>query len=257
MAYQHFVNPPGNRLVKWMLAGVIPIDHRGTLQTILDQYRALSPGQLLANKWTNVLTLAANMGLWQSQHAERAWIGGFLGYARIAGVNDLLPAAGPLLLGAVALLLPSARRGLAPLRPLAAFTALAVAAWVVLLWGGTTERVGPITTQLHQGPYAAIAVFIGLCALSVTVLPPVLGGAVLTGCVAWFAVEWLPGLAWRPADANLPASSPVDWSMAIVCGCALAAVIVMATVAYRKPAAPADHGEGLSTRFYPDYPHGS
>jgi hypothetical protein len=254
MAYQHFVDPPGNRLVKWMLAGVIPIDRRGTLSTLLDQYRSLSPGQLLANKWNNVLTLAANMGLWQYQHAQRAWIGGFLGYARIAGVNDLLPAAGPLLLGAVALLLPSARRGLAPLRPLAAFTALAVAAWVVLLWGGQTRLVGPVTTQLHQGPYAAIAVFIGLCALAVTVLPPVLGGAVLTGSVAWFAVEWLPGLAWRPADANLPASSPVDWSMAIVCGCALAAVIVLATAACRKPAAPAGNGDELTTRFYPDYP---
>jgi hypothetical protein len=254
MLYQHFVNPPGNRLEKWMLAGVIPIDRRGVLQTIIDQYRSVPLTRLLGNKLDNLTTLVANMGLWQSQHAEMAWIGGFLGYARIAGVNDLLPAAGPLLLGAVALLLPSARRGLAHVRPLAAFTALAVAAWVVLLWGGQTTLVGPVTTQLHQGPYAAIAVFIGLCALAVTALPPVFGGAVLAAGTAWFAVEWLPGLAWRPADPHLPASSPVDWSMAIVCGCALAAIIVMATAACRKPSAQEDDGERLASGPYRDLP---
>ena len=152
LLYQHFMNPPGNRLVKWMLAGVIPIDRRGILQTIIDQYRSVPLTRLLGNKLDNLTTLVANTGLWQYQHAERAWTTGFLGYARIAGVDDLLPAAGPLLLGAVALLLPSARRGLAHVGPLAAFTALAVAAWVVLLWGGQAPLVGPVATQLHQGP---------------------------------------------------------------------------------------------------------
>ena len=61
--------------------------------------------RLLGNKLDNLTTLVANVGLWQYQHAERAWMGGFLGYARIAEVNDLLPAAGPLLLGVVGLFL--------------------------------------------------------------------------------------------------------------------------------------------------------
>jgi hypothetical protein len=241
LLYQRFVDPPGNRLVKWMLAGVIQVDRRGSLRTIVERYRSLSLSQLLTNKWHNAATLVASPGIWHRQGADAAWIGGFLGYARIAGVNNLLPATGPLLLGAVALLLPSARRRLADAKPLAAFTALAIAAWVVLLWGGQSW-VGLITTQVHQGPYAAVVLFIGLCALAVTALPPVFRAVVLTASAAWFAVEWLPGLAWRPADQKTPASSPVDWSMAIVCGCALAAIIVIAAAACRKTDAREDGG---------------
>jgi hypothetical protein len=240
LLYQRYVDPPGNRLVKWMLAGVISVDRRGSLHTIVDQYRSLSLSQLLANKWNNTATLVASPAIWHRQHADAAWLGGgFLGYARVAGVNDLLPAAGPLLLGAAALLLPSARRRLVDAKPLAVFTALALAAWVVLLWGGQSE-VGLVTTQVHQGPYAAIVLFIGLCAFAVTALPPVFRAVVLTASAAWFAVEWLPGLAWRPADQKTPASSPVDWSMAIVCGCALAAIIAIVVAACRKTDARAD-----------------
>ena len=140
MMYQRFVAPPGDRVVKWILAGVIAIDRRGAAQ---DHHRpvagSLSPAQLLGNKWDNVMTLVANPTVWHRQVADAGWVGGFFGYARIAGINDLVPAAGPLLLGAVALALPSARRRLAAAGPLAAFTALAVAAWVLLLWGGQSS----------------------------------------------------------------------------------------------------------------------
>lgn len=40
--YKQFSHPPGNRLVKWHLAGVIPIDNRSTLETIIDSYSSLS-----------------------------------------------------------------------------------------------------------------------------------------------------------------------------------------------------------------------
>jgi hypothetical protein len=91
--------------------------------------------------------------------------------------------------------------------------------------------------------------FIGLCALAVTALPPVFRAVVLTASAAWFAVEWLPGLAWRPADQKTPASSPVDWSMAIVCGCALAAIIIIAAAACRKADTREDDGERLVSRL--------
>ena len=68
--YQHFVDPPGDRLLKWQLAGVIPIDPRGFLQTIVQQYERLSPHGLLANKGMNLLSLAADPVLWRTQLAE-------------------------------------------------------------------------------------------------------------------------------------------------------------------------------------------
>jgi hypothetical protein len=226
MAFQHFVDPPGNRLLKWMLAGVVPITSSGTLQAIIDQYRSLSLHELLSNKWINVMTLVANPTLWRTQTSDPAWTGGgFFGYARIASIYDLVPAAGPLLLGAFALLLPSARRRLAGVKPLATFTALAVVTWVVLLWGSDL-----IPAVIHAGAYATIVMFVGLCALAVTALPPMLAGVILAADVAWFAIEWVPGLTFHSADPK-PVGLAVDWSMAVLCGCGLAAVIAIATAA--------------------------
>ena len=67
--YQHFVDPPGDRLLKWQLAGVLPIDPRGFLQTIVQEYERLSLHGLLANKGMNLLALAADPVLWRTQLA--------------------------------------------------------------------------------------------------------------------------------------------------------------------------------------------
>jgi hypothetical protein len=201
--YQHFVNPPGDRLLKWQLAGVLPIDPRGFPQTIVQQYERLSLHGLLANKGMNLLALAADPVLWRTQLAEPAWTSGFLGYARLAQLNDLLPATGLLLLGAVALLVRSSRRALAPAAPLAVFCGLALACWAVLLWGGDQ-----VTTINHQGAYAVIVLFIGLCALAVTYLPWPAATVILAGCAAWFAVSWIPGLGFVPAGTiKVPAGA--------------------------------------------------
>lgn len=53
MAYQHFGNPPGNRLLKWHIAGVMEIDERGTVETIVDQYREAGIAGALQNKLDN------------------------------------------------------------------------------------------------------------------------------------------------------------------------------------------------------------
>ncbi len=70
IAYQKFYDPPGNRLLKWHLAGQIPKDERGTLETIRDSYRALSWAEIWDHKrrnletqirgnWSGLLTLSA------------------------------------------------------------------------------------------------------------------------------------------------------------------------------------------------------
>jgi len=38
MAYQHYADPPGNRLIKWQLGGDTEIDSKGTLEAIEDGY---------------------------------------------------------------------------------------------------------------------------------------------------------------------------------------------------------------------------
>jgi hypothetical protein len=200
----------------------------------------------------NLLALAADPVLWRTQLAEPAWTSGFLGYARLAQLNDLLPATGLLLLGAVALLVRSSRRALAPVAPLAVFCGLALACWAVLLWGG--EQV---TTINHQGAYAVIVLFIGLCALAVTYLPWPAATVIFAGCAAWFAVSWIPGLGFVPAGTiKIPAgaapavvrqadlASRLNPAMLIVCVAGLA--LAAAAIAWMR-FAPSSPGRDFAT----------
>ena len=159
MLFQRFVAPPGNRLLKWHLADVVPVDSRGVLQTIVQRYEHLSLSQLFTNKVTdNLLALAGDHRLPRDE--------GLIGYGWHSQIYGLLPAAMPLLLGAVVLAFPAGRRILAPARPLVPFMALTLAVWMVLEWGGPDTP-----TMIHEGPYALLVLFTGLCALAVTALP--------------------------------------------------------------------------------------
>jgi hypothetical protein len=57
MAFQHYADPPGDRLLKWSLAGVVEIDKRGAAETIVDEYRKVGVGGALDNKLKNFLTM--------------------------------------------------------------------------------------------------------------------------------------------------------------------------------------------------------
>ena len=63
MAYQKYGDPPGNRLLKWSLAGVAEIDDRGALETIVDSYGEAGVGGTIDNKVSNFTMMAgANPG---------------------------------------------------------------------------------------------------------------------------------------------------------------------------------------------------
>jgi hypothetical protein len=55
--YTRIVAPPGNRLMKWHLAGAIEVDNRSTWQSLLDAYSSTPRETLLRYKWENVLVL--------------------------------------------------------------------------------------------------------------------------------------------------------------------------------------------------------
>ena len=209
-AFQKFVDPPGDRLLKWQLAGVTKLDGRGFIQTFRQQYESLSPLRLLENKLDNLWTLAADPALWAGQKADPEWHG-FLGAARGAQLNDLVLAAGPLLFGLIALVLPVARGKLTESRPLIGFVALSIAAWVLLLYGG--EQV---TTVIEQGSFAATVLFLALLALAVTALPKFFTCLILSSSALWFAICWFPGLGFEPAGGAQPGGSTIDPAMLIV-----------------------------------------
>lgn len=56
-AYQKYYDPPGNRLLKWHLFGVIDIDQRSTYQTITDVYSRMSLTEFIERRWVNMKTI--------------------------------------------------------------------------------------------------------------------------------------------------------------------------------------------------------
>jgi hypothetical protein len=54
MLYQTFIDPPGNRLIKWHLAGAVDVDPRPFGQTLREAYGALTWHDYLSNKIENV-----------------------------------------------------------------------------------------------------------------------------------------------------------------------------------------------------------
>ncbi len=59
IAFQHYEDPPGDRLLKWQLAGNgTQDDPRGTVEMLLDEYGKAGVGGTLENKLQNFLTMA-------------------------------------------------------------------------------------------------------------------------------------------------------------------------------------------------------
>lgn len=69
-AYQKYGEPPGNRLLKWSLAGVPEIDDRGTVETIADAYREVGVSGAIHNKGQNYVTMFGGGPAWEA--LERA-----------------------------------------------------------------------------------------------------------------------------------------------------------------------------------------
>lgn len=57
MAYQKFIDPPGDRLVKWHLGGVIDIDERSPAQTIVQEYKKKGAARAALDKLKNMRVL--------------------------------------------------------------------------------------------------------------------------------------------------------------------------------------------------------
>jgi hypothetical protein len=60
--YQKYFDPPGNRLVKWHLAGVGLVDARPFLDSWRDAYRGLTPQRIVAGKRANLAAVTAHLG---------------------------------------------------------------------------------------------------------------------------------------------------------------------------------------------------
>jgi hypothetical protein len=219
-AYQKYGDPPGDRLTKWMLAGVMEVDNRGTGEAIVDSYREAGVGGTLHDKAENFVTMAG--GGPAVELLERAWrsvesgdLTQALGEIRELLFFDLLPSLGLLLLAPVAMAVWWRRGRGSPAEwrfALTCFATLAVGAvaWGLLLFGNPPAR-----TILHAGSF----------------LLPVLGfcGAVagLRAIFPRFAVYYVGASAMAMLAIYVPVLDPLpDTRFSVVTALLAAASLV-------------------------------
>jgi hypothetical protein len=219
-AYQKYGDPPGNRLLKWQIGGVVELDSRGTRQAIEDSYREAGVGGTIHNKAENFVVVAGGgpfvddvshavtdigNGDWATAVQEIRW--GLFYY--------FLPSLGLLLLGPIAMLVGRRRRrrGDAPAEWKLARESLIVLAvglvfWCLLMFGNGASRA-----VVHQGSY--LLPIIGMVA-------GILGlRAVFPRAAIWIVGVWaafMLGL-YVPELTPPEASSYSFWSILITAVC--------------------------------------
>jgi hypothetical protein len=188
LAYQRVYDPPGNRLVKWHLAGAVAVDDRSFLQALADGYAAAGVRGAVGNKISNLKTLVAendevlfgNYPEWRegTEPALSSW--------RRKEFHQLAFALGVLNLAWIVPIAASIGwRRLEKAEGLILLFVLAgLAAWVVLMFG-------PATTVIHQGPYATFLLIFALLAYWIVSLPLPWAILLVALHVGWFLVVWV------------------------------------------------------------------
>jgi len=154
-AYQKYGDPPGNRLTKWTLAGVVEIDSRGTREAIFDAYGEAGIGGTLHNKAENFATMSG--GTMAPDAIRAAFESGSLGEIvrnfRIVNFFFLLPSLGLFLLAPFAMAVARRRGRRNPAEWSFALTCFAVFSIGAIVWGLLVFGNGPDRTLFHIGSY--------------------------------------------------------------------------------------------------------
>jgi hypothetical protein len=239
MAYQHYYEPPGNRLFKWHLAGVIQPDDRGLLATLAESYRSTPWSTLVQNRVENLRQIVA--GPWQQLLTFDLSDGP---NRRIAEFFDPLFTLGWWGAGVVVALVAaawSAPRGAAdrlarrfgPLALATGWCALTLLVWVAVMFS-------PHSTVIHQGSYVSLLLLLGVGALGLWRLHPLVfvAAAVAQACECyriWLPLP-IPEAGAAPAEAMTEAKA-----LGLLALVAVAAIIVAAArqkTASVDPASP-------------------
>lgn len=148
--YQSYIDPPGNRLLKWHLAGVVPIDERTFSQALIDSYKVINIYEILSLKISNIKVIFGDpivwgldlvrtvLGLSNDRQILALRASQFYTVAAAWGVFALAPFA--LLTRGDSNTIAERRLGV----QLLVISACICGAWVLLLFG-------PSATVIHQG----------------------------------------------------------------------------------------------------------
>ena len=169
--YQKFIDPPGDRLLKWHLAGIVAPDSRPFLQLLMNSYRNLTIPQFLANKgsnfgmifgtaiayWNEVLSFLHD--LWKARALDSADIATAAANLKVAEFFYMRCALALFAFGPVALLAGVSRKRRSTEWKAAIFlwsyVAITVVIWCLMIFI-------PNSTAIHDGTYVTmLAAFAG------------------------------------------------------------------------------------------------
>jgi hypothetical protein len=219
VAYQHYADPPGNRLLKWQLGGDINIDSKGTLEAIEDGYSEVGLDGAIDLKEENFSEM---IGWSRGKREYEAAIDGLeegkpgIAAAKVRGLRffTLLPFLGILLVGPLAMIFARLRRidrneeewrfALACF----AFLVIACVCWGLLLFGTPEAR-----TTIHVGSLAIPLLGLVGCVVGLRSCFPrfaawIVGLNVLMVLVLYTpSLEPDPGTSYSPIAAVLACAS--------------------------------------------------
>jgi hypothetical protein len=189
-AYQRMYDPPGDRLLKWHLAGHSAEDPRSFPAVLAEAYTDTPVKRLVLNKVDNVAALF---------YTSEGCISPTLGpgkAVRQAEFCNVAPSLETLNVGWLLLLLPFVRRRLrtrvdpARFRLLLGIAAGALLCWVLLMFGNLSAL-----TFAFQGSYATAMLLFLLAATVIGVLPRRVAHALVAVQILYFGVVWV-ALVW-------------------------------------------------------------
>jgi hypothetical protein len=218
-AYQHYANPPGNRLLKYQLGGDTERDSKGTLEAIVDGYEEAGWDGALENKEDN---FGEMIGLPRVEDEYEIAIDGLdegkpgIALARVRGTRffSLAPLLGLLLIGPLAMAFAALRRRRRDedewrfALVCFGFFLVACVCWGLLLFGSLQSRA-----TIHVGSLAVPLLGIAGCVAGLASCFPRLAAWVV-GLNSLFvlalytpSLEPPPGTAYSPLTALLAAAS--------------------------------------------------
>ncbi len=220
-AYQKYGDPPGNRLTKWMLAGVTEIDGRGTGEAISDAYGEAGLGGTIHNKAENFVMMSGGAMAVESADDAIDAIGSGKFSEAVAVVRAiffyyLVPSLGLLLLGPLVMLFGRRRGRRRPAEWSLALGCFAVFALGALTWGLVLFGTAPARASVHIGSY--LVPILGICGAVVGLRAVFPRFAVwFVGVAALFSLAlYVPALMPEPgSEYSLPAALLVAASLAV------------------------------------------
>jgi hypothetical protein len=224
IAYQHYADPPGNRLIKWQLGGDTEVDRRGTLETIVDGYEEEGVGGTVDNKLANFGEIIGVGRVVEGDPATRVLVGAggwgdaleaveagefrsALGAFRAPRFFSLLPLLGVFLIAPFAMFAARARRSRGDPSWRFALLCFAFVGIACLVWGLLLFGTPPARATLHVGSLAVPLLAICGCVAGLCATYPRLALAVVGLNLGIVLILYTPSLTPPPGTGYSPVAA--------------------------------------------------